>query len=1508
VDKFWKKIIDVQMQFFFQVVVWLFGRDSYILFLGSYMAGEETGPQGIQLEEASRPSAFKLKEGRRVDAGMPRDLERAAEAGPLGELAKDEGTVANFTFYLNEIRSRGVSSEAELVARFAGDGVRESGGVYLLTNGAGGNYLLDSQGRYIRVPEEEFIGIADPEQQALLTELFTEVNIAGKERTEAEDAAKGLSYYAAKILDGGISSEAELVARFAGDGVRESGGVYLLTNGAGGNYLLDSQGRYIRIPEEEFIGIADPEQRALLLQLYSLTKDPETPDEVKTLVGSYVQSGDVQDLNRLKAILAERPDAISERVEAFVETFDTQKRRITLRQQFYTALFAEDSIDPARALLEGYEEKDIEDRLLVAELGGRALDLRRARVTRDFASILAAPDGDIDETLGVLEGLGRTPLGEDLTCAITLTEAAYRLELARNTEKVVDMKTADIDVDPVTVYDFIETLPKRPSVGELDYLQTVIDIKERARDYFTGEQKIRRLKIGSEIRREFPNAEVSEIFTRIDGLSDDTAEDIAFKAQVLGLYKNYIAVNRPGDFDQEFADQIFAKIQEGLQERFIRPELGTNREAAAYLASNYREVISPLVNSFRDDPRTKKEMNKLLKLRRTNGDNDPQTQEQIDGILDAIREGNQQAGEDEQQAQEQMGGRVLAALRERGVTPNFEDDPQTRRKMERLLGELQKTERTISSGGPIVAEAYKTGVIESVRASEKAKALNAAKKSDPDITALPEVVISEIDAKFSTFEEALLFSAKEIDPEVSTLDEAQLVLARRADSRINSLEELPLLTQRDRALSLLRLIKGGTVNPRAGYIQRLADLEQQRPLTDVEREYLRSVQFLSLFNPELVSVALADQGVTTEFLRHHFDKLAHKTIETLQDGMYIPALLDGTGPQGLTAIGEIVRNNPELAKQLLVIDSGEEPGGPFAIPRGPAWELNSANRRGGEGIIIPNTPGKDELKTVRAFGAPRYYPGERKEGEDVRQGSINSTVDYLPVPDNLSTKRYPTNEEEALILGLQAAMTIKKVAFNTELLSVEPNPNQTEKGNKIATVKITNIDGTERIVRIKTDAILDAAGLGEGGYGFEIEGSRAEQVLEQTEDTPGFPKISKTLEFFKELADRKEEKKSPGRTLVISGRGNSADTLIENIAGLFQGNNPLVRDITKIYVICEGDLSNRPRYASIRDVRERNGRGNLVEFINARVNDVDFATTQGDPDDRELVFYNADDEIIRDEEGNVIKGDSFVAATGFRPKLDKIYASYLDGKSFNDMGKDAPVQALTLPTNPDVAVADYLAADPSIVFLGTASKPRFTLEKFAQLPKDAREALLRNGAENAVAIGFRAPDTQAAINIWLNSREVDLEEQPEEPLSLIPLKGDVEPDTQVSFEGSVDRNNLAIADNVTYEELLLSPLLSYELENRVNFASDFSGEAQFELVYDDELNNFTVSFKEEENQNQLRISSEFLNIVKDIMSDEDFQRYSLSLLGKRRRNPKLSAFVSFQRGKVNAKNTFVQAA
>ncbi len=709
-------------------------------------------------------------------------------------------------------------------------------------------------------------------------------------------------------------------------------------------------------------------------------------------------------------------------------------------------------------------------------------------------------------------------------------------------------------------------------------------------------------------------------------------------------------------------------------------------------------------------------------------------------------------------------------------------------------------------------------------------------------------------------------------------------------------------------------VEGRRVNPAIRYIQRIKELEKQRPLTDIERTYLESIELLSLFSPYMIAIANADEGVALEYLNHHFERLSDKTARELQDGDYVPLLQIGLGPNGLAALGEVARNNPVLASQMLVVDEGELPGGPFAVPRGPAWELNSANKRGGAEVVLTAAPGENELKTIRSFGSPatRWYPGERLPKQDTRAGSINTTVDYMITPDDLSITRYPTNEELHLVLSLQAALLTKRMLLKTRVKKVEPNTDTTVKGNKIVTLEIEEANGQKRTIRIRTDGEFVIAGLGESTYGFPFQGSRAEKVVEAQKESKGFPKLSKTLETFRALSKRAGEKKSPGRTMVIYGRGNSADTIIENVSSIFQSDNPLVRDITKVYLIADGDLSARPRYAAISDLKPRNGRGNLIEQVRARVTDVDFATQKGKVEERQLVLLDERGQRIADSEGRPIMADSVVAATGFRSNLNDVFSAYLNkGQSFQSEGSAEPLEALTLPTDPDVPVADTLKADPDILFLGTASKPRFSsVAKLAQLPAPAREALLRNGAENAVAIGFRAPDTQAAVNIWLNSRDTVLDEtSTEERVKIANAAGPVTSSTEIAIPNRIMKDDRAIPNNISSETLLLSPLIAYELANRIQLLTSakdktpYQGEIRFEVSFDAENDLFELQFK----AGKLRsISQDLFEAVSATLDDTYVQRYTLSALARRRRNPRLEIVLAFNKGVVDPRNTYVQ--
>jgi hypothetical protein len=696
----------------------------------------------------------------------------------------------------------------------------------------------------------------------------------------------------------------------------------------------------------------------------------------------------------------------------------------------------------------------------------------------------------------------------------------------------------------------------------------------------------------------------------------------------------------------------------------------------------------------------------------------------------------------------------------------------------------------------------------------------------------------------------------------------------------------------------------GTIvsNNQTPYLQRIKELERQRTLTKIEIEYLRTVEYLSHFNPYLVALANADQAVVSELLHHHFDTMSSEIRESIVDGQYMPAIWVGTWPNGLVWMGEIARNSPELMKQMLVIDDAQYPGGPFALPNGRAWELNSANRRGEPWYILPNIPDNtdSELKTVRAYGSSvgRRYPGERENGADVRQGSINSTVDYLLTPDDVSDTRYPTNQDLAVILQMQIALLTENIALKTRVTKVEPNTDTSKRWDKKVTLEIQGIKWKMEQRIVYTDALFMSAWLGSPNYGFKLENSRASSIL--SKQKKGFPKLSTTLEAFRAFADRSVEKQSPGKTLIIYGNGNSCDTLLEYIGNLFAWWNTAVRDVGKIYVITTGDFSKRPRYRKLTDLFTRNGKPNLVEFIRWRVGDV------WEGSDSKMSVYNESGKMITSELWENIVADSVIAASGFTPVLDDIFSSYLQPwERFRSKKWDtdsSPLSPILLPTNWDVAVAESLRTDPSIVFVGTASDPRFNQDKFAQLPDEPRNALLRNGAENAVAIGFRWPDTQAAINIWLAARNIDVWAAIEKIRTIHILNGS---------DGSVAPILVQWArikwyrlpSDITRYKFTLSTLINYEF-----------GKSWYE-IQDPIIFKEGISFSLSENKDWfivLDISSKIPETLRKeierIFKLPDIQAYIYAEFDTvRGRNKKIKTQLFFKNGKVDFKESYTES-
>ncbi|HEY1041152.1 MAG TPA: hypothetical protein VGE63_00295 [Candidatus Paceibacterota bacterium] len=749
------------------------------------------------------------------------------------------------------------------------------------------------------------------------------------------------------------------------------------------------------------------------------------------------------------------------------------------------------------------------------------------------------------------------------------------------------------------------------------------------------------------------------------------------------------------------------------------------------------------------------------------------------------------------------------------------------------------------------------------------------------------------------------FESKFINPERGRNRDAMQYLRENLKATLFPLIEFYKQENDPEIQKVVESVLGDTTEKRR-YEQRLIHIASQRQLSDRELSYLQSVELLSLFNPFVVTTLLADFGVTQEFLKHHFTQQSEKTLQELDENPYVPMVVIGTGPSGVTAMGEITRNNPLLAQQTLVVDDGLVPGGPFAIPEGPAWELNSANRRGLGGYILPDSvPVKKEKASVRGYGSPfRYYPGERNEGETVRAGSINTAVDYLPVPDDLSNARYPTNEELQAVLATQTALLTKKLALSTKVLRVEPNEDHSQQGTKKVTLEIRNGDQSYTKT-IFTDAMIVSTGLGEANLGINLPGSKLEKVLEIQKGVEGFPRVTTTLEAFNKLASRTQEPLSPGETIVIYGDGNSADTMIEFIGNIFNSTNPRVRETTKIYVISKGQFSTRPRYSLIGDIKARNGRGNLVEIIQGRVGDVGFSD-QNDPESP-LALYDAQGNEITDNNGKVIRANSVIAATGFKPELTQVFEELIDdGDNLNAKNKTGTTP-LVLPTNNDVAVAETLTNDPTILFVGTASNPAFNLEKYAQLPQEAREALLRNGAENAVAIGFRAPDTQAALNIWLNKQEITLNPvEPEVKKKIVLSEDDL---VNGPHKLGIIQEEVSIPNNVRRFELIIAPVIAYNLGNAIEiFDTEGKGITQdFEFtIVQGEDGMLSLEYPE----GQKPINQELYRSVIDAVSDDTVLTYvGMVLKRKRVRSGRLKNLmfnISFKNGKCNPGGFFVE--
>ena len=747
-------------------------------------------------------------------------------------------------------------------------------------------------------------------------------------------------------------------------------------------------------------------------------------------------------------------------------------------------------------------------------------------------------------------------------------------------------------------------------------------------------------------------------------------------------------------------------------------------------------------------------------------------------------------------------------------------------------------------------------------------------------------------------------------------------------------------------------------------------LESQRPLTAIEKEYLESVEALSIFNAHLAAILREAPDIADVFFSQHFAALHEATLNNLEDGGYQPMIVIGTGVAGDAAAGELARLFPELAGEALFADEGREPGGPFDIPRGPGWKLNSAGPNGPAEPTLPDSPeviadqtGVPEEATVRAYGAPLpFYPGERVEKKAARPGDINTVTDYLTNLGKCFDGRYARNDEFARVIKAQFMMLARKMLFRTEVLNVEPVEPGNEDSDLWVDLVLHGPDGSMSTIRQRTSFLIDASGGGEPFYGFDLAGSRAEQVLAAVEEQPEdeFPVLSPTLGAFNALASLEGSIKQVGSTLVVYGNGNSADTLIEYLSGLFESDNPAVKNIEKIYVLTTGELSDRFRYAQNADVQGRNGMEGIVEQIRVRVNDVDFADPDLGPAGG-VVFYNQNGQIVtldgkepkRDSagklltepEGNTLIGNAGIAATGFDPKRDQVYAKCIpEDASLLDEGV---LEAVTLPTNRKVSVGDKLASYRRVRFVGTASRSAFDPIKLAQLPPPPREALIRNGAENAVAVGFRTRDVQAAIRLLFEDylRELKSSFQASQRTSRRRYLEDQESVQSFSARNEVrvpriPREDLPpIKRNVDSDAQVLSPLLLYSLKGlrlregepgkRTAPATEspdgeqltlpdpaFEAKATmatpqhryvFELGESETGNDLVLRYVEGEPAADDRASAALVAELERAIASPYFQAYALEAASTRRANKRrLRINVEFRNGRLDLRKSYAE--
>jgi hypothetical protein len=518
---------------------------------------------------------------------------------------------------------------------------------------------------------------------------------------------------------------------------------------------------------------------------------------------------------------------------------------------------------------------------------------------------------------------------------------------------------------------------------------------------------------------------------------------------------------------------------------------------------------------------------------------------------------------------------------------------------------------------------------------------------------------------------------------------------------------------------------------------------RQRSLTASESEYIRSVSPMSEINPGLVALARFAPDVTNIVLDFHFAKLRSETSRELENtgSTYAPIVIIGAGPHGIMAAGEVMRNRPDLAQSMCVIDTNALPGSIWSRPNGDAWEVNSANRTAGNPFELPNSDLPNTMTVRRVASALAWYPAERnfQATSRGRQGSINTITGWMPAPDEAAPgRRYVTNRDIATTLKLQAAVLMPKY-LQAEALAPRLNDDPNQPGKFVITVRHTKEDGTQVLRDVYADRIFDYSGKSEPRQ--PLRNNETLREMKQPRGGNKLPYYLENMDFYRWFADRSKGPAEHGEKFIIMGDRNGAATAAEALVGLFLEGN--IGPVNRIVVVGDKDnLIDRKRYAKLEDVILRaTGRQNVLFFAKGRAVEVEQFPSFGDSKDPQFVIRGEGGNYLVDDDSNFCVGNHVINATGYRSTVGGKYTDLCEsiGTTFGNA-----VRKITLD-NTTIQIGQTLESFPEIVIGGTAINPDFeNSQKLRQLPLATREVVECITA-NRVALSLTGVDTRAAV-------------------------------------------------------------------------------------------------------------------------------------------------------------------